>query len=80
MATTTRRERLEQARDALSEAIDACESKRDLPALVREYRATLAEIDALPIPQEVSDADEIAARRAARRSGSSGKTRSKRSV
>ena len=75
----TRRDRLEQARDALAEAIADCESKRDLPSLVREYRATMAELDALPVPHEVSDADEIAARRAARHAGPKGSARAKRS-
>ena len=79
MTAEDRRTRLETARDALAGAIDGCESMRDLPSLVREYRATLAELDGLPNQAEVSSADEIAARRAARRSGPKGQARAKRS-
>lgn len=75
----SRRERLEAARDRLAVAIDVVDSMRDLPSLVREYRATLAEIDGLPSTAEVSDADEIAARRAARRAGAKDSSRPKRS-
>lgn len=75
----TRRDRLETDRDALEAAIAGCESLRDLPSLIREHRAVLAELDALPNQAEVSSADEIAARRASRRSGSSRPSRAKRS-
>lgn len=78
MSDQTRRERLETARDRLASAIDAVESMRDLAPLVREYRATMAEIDGLPSTAEVSNADEIAARRAARRSGAKSPARAKR--
>ncbi len=37
--------RLIDTRDRLQAAIAACKSPRDLPALSREYRMTLAEID-----------------------------------
>jgi hypothetical protein len=50
-----------------------------LAPLLREYRAILAELDALPTTAEVSDADEIAARRAARRTGAASTSRAKRS-
>jgi len=75
MSEPTRRERLEAARDALALAIEACESNRDLPSLVREYRATMEDLAELPEAREVSAADEIAKRRAARRSSSQGKAR-----
>ena len=64
-----RRTRLEEARDVLAGAIRACESNRDLAPLVREYRQTMADLDALPNEAEVSAADEIAQRRAHRRAG-----------
>src|SRR5690242_19255253 len=71
----SRRSRLERARDHLSTAIETCESMRDLPSLIREYRAVLEEIESIPDRAEVSAADEIAKRRAARRAGSSTPTR-----
>ncbi len=71
----SRRERLEVARDALGAAIESCESMRDLPSLVREYRATMADLAELPNPQEVSAADEIAKRRATRRANTPSKAR-----
>ncbi len=37
--------RLIALRDKLSEAIDECDSKRDLAALARQYRETLKEIE-----------------------------------
>ena len=44
-----RLKRLVEARDLLAQAIKACESNRDLAALLfAEYSQTLAEIDALP--------------------------------
>jgi len=36
--------RLVEVRDALAQAIADCESKRDLAALSREYRAVMAEL------------------------------------
>ena len=59
--------RLESVRDSLGVAIETCESKRDLPALAREYRAVMAEIEKLTPDAKAGDPlDEIAARRAAR--------------
>lgn len=37
--------RLVALRDKLSNAIDECDSKRDLAALARQYRETLKEIE-----------------------------------
>lgn len=61
--------RLVAVRDALETAIAVCESKRDLAALSREYRAVLAELETLA-PQEEKRSggvDEIGRRRAAKR-------------
>lgn len=56
-------------RDRLAEWIEDAPVDRKA-ALVAQYRATLAEIDELAPPEQKGDAvDEIAARRAARRSG-----------
>ena len=63
----SRTDRLAVPRDALSLAIEECESKRDLPPLIREYRAVMAEIESLTPSAKVGDPiDEVAARRAAR--------------
>jgi hypothetical protein len=61
--------RLVAVRDALERAIAECESKRDLAPLSREYRAVMAEIEALQPAQErrKNGVDEIARRRTARR-------------
>lgn len=61
------RTRLEAARDRLADAIEVCESLRDLPSLVREYRAVLDSLDSMPDAKEVDPVDEIANRRAKRR-------------
>lgn len=67
----TRAARLITVRDQLAAAITECDSKRDLAALSREYRAVLTELDALqPVQKEVTrGVDEIGRRRAARRAG-----------
>ncbi len=67
----TRAARLIAVRDQLAAAIAECDSKRDLAALSREYRAVLAELDALQPVQEKRSrgVDEIGRRRAARRAG-----------
>lgn len=64
----SRLDRLTVARDALAAAIAECDSKRDLPSLVREYRATMAEVDELgKVEAKVSDPiDDLASRRTAR--------------
>jgi len=61
--------RLVAVRDALATAIAECESKRDLAALSREYRAVLAELESLAPQKEKQSrgVDEIGRRRAARR-------------
>lgn len=67
-------------RNTLARSIDECESMRDLAALSRQMTDVLAQIDAVAPPEQKGDAvDEIAARRAARRSGSAtGAGRTKR--
>lgn len=72
-ATSSKRiQRLEVDREALELAIATCESNRDLPALIREHRAVMAEIEQIaPAQTEVDELDEIAARRASRGSSTS---------
>lgn len=61
---------LERVRDTLAEAIDGAVNRGDgtVAQLVAQYRATLADIDALKrtAPTEVSELDRIRARREAR--------------
>lgn len=73
-----RRERLENARDLLLESMRSVDPDKVAP-LAKEYRLLLAELDSLPDEAQVSDADEIAARRAARRAGAPRPPRAKRS-
>ena len=85
MATTSnppsRLDRLNELRDTISASIAECESMRDLAALSREYRAVMTEIDRLKPAEKKGDAvDEIAQRRATRRSSSTpSSARAKRS-
>lgn len=59
--------RLTAARDKLAAAIEDCESARELPGLVREYRLCLAEIAGLGVGDEVGDVvDQLAKRRGAK--------------
>jgi hypothetical protein len=68
--TTDRLTRLTALRSAQEAAISAGPPLREFTALSAEYRRTLAEIDELTPKEAVGDSiDEIAARRAARRSG-----------
>ena len=50
-----RLERLVSLRDKLENAIDECDSKRDLAALSRQYRETLKEIEEI---EGVSDGED----------------------
>lgn len=62
-------------RDTIAVSIENCESLRDLASLSREYRAVMAELADLAPPEKKGDAiDEIAQRRAARRSTSTKST------
>ena len=57
-------------RDAIADDLDECESMRDRAALYLRLTDVLARIDALEPDEQKGDAvDEIAERRAARRSG-----------
>lgn len=58
--------RLTEARDKLAAAITDCESARELPGLVREYRLVLAEIAGLDGGEENDVIDQLAKRRAAK--------------
>ncbi len=58
--------RLHYTRDLLAAALDDCESARDLPALSREYRITLAELDGLTSDEDISVVDQLAQRRRAK--------------
>lgn len=59
--------RLTSARDKLAAAIEDCDSARELPGLIREYRLVLAEIAGLGVGEEVGDVvDQLAKRRKAK--------------
>lgn len=64
-------EQLKMLRLILAEAIDDCDSKRDLAALSNRYLGVVERIGILESqkPAQESKADEIAARRAAKRKG-----------
>jgi hypothetical protein len=66
-----RRTILESLLDQLKGAVPAADLK-ELPALSRELRQTLAELDALPDAKATAPADEIARRRDERRRKASG--------
>jgi hypothetical protein len=58
---------LELLRDRLAQAIDDCDNPRDIPGLALRFTDVMSQIDDLPQRRDTSKADEIAARRAARR-------------
>jgi hypothetical protein len=67
VVTDDQRVRLERLRDQLTAAIESC-SENMLPQLAGQLRATLADLAALPAPEDkVSITDELKQRRAARR-------------
>lgn len=66
-------------RDRLARSIDVCDSMRDLATLSEKLSNILSAIAELPEGREASAADEIAARRATRRSGTKRPARSERS-
>lgn len=76
-----RLEALCDLRDLLARQIQACDSLRDLASLSGRFQSVLAEIAELePKKAEGDGVDEIAARRAARRtSAGKGSSRAKRS-
>lgn len=51
----TRLDQLKQLSRILANAIDICESMRDMAALSRQYRETLREIDALENGEDAND-------------------------
>lgn len=63
-------------RDYLARQLDECDSKRDVAALSARLADVLDRIAAIPNNAEVSAADEVAKRRAARRASASGAARS----
>jgi len=80
-AAGDRLQTLRDLRDLLAQQIQSCDSLRDLSSLSGRLQAVLAEIaDLEPKKAEGDGVDEIAARRAARRSSpTKGSTRAKRS-
>lgn len=78
--TGDRLKTLHDLRDLLAVQIEGCESLRDLAALSGRFQSVLAEIDELTPKEATGDGiDEIAKRRAARRSGpAKGKARADR--
>jgi hypothetical protein len=64
---TDRLAALETLRDRLAQEIDRCDNPRDIPGLALRYTDVMAQIDDMPQARSTSKADEIAARRTARR-------------
>lgn len=62
-------------RDFLARQLDECDSMRDAASLTARLADVLERIEAIPGEAEVSAADEIARRRASRRSSSAGPAR-----
>lgn len=65
--TNNRLATLHAIRDKLAFAVDNCSEDRDIAALTLRLTDVLSQIDAMPTSEQVSPADEIAKRRAARR-------------
>lgn len=63
------RKRLEALRDALTAAMEGA-GPRDLAPIAGQLRRVLADLSALPDVTEVSDVDDLAAKRARRRAAS----------
>lgn len=68
---TTRVDRLTTDRDYLESAMPEA-SARELPALIREHRAVMKELEQLAAPVKGSIRDQLAAKRAAREAGAPG--------
>lgn len=66
----TRRQVLEALRDGLAAAFDNADAMM-LPAIAKQLRETMAELDALPVGKDESASDDLAARARARRSAAS---------
>lgn len=69
-ASGDRRATLEALRDLLAAQLQNAD--REIPALAKQLRDTLAELDGLPDAKEVSRVDELNARRSARRAKATG--------
>jgi hypothetical protein len=65
-AELTQRARLAALRDRLADQITSAD-ERALPALSREYRAVLADLEALPSESSTATVDQLKERRAERR-------------
>lgn len=65
-----RRAALESLRDLLARHLEIAD--RDVPALARQLREVMAELDSLPNPQETSKVDELNRKRTARRAKAAG--------
>ncbi|MBX7433481.1 hypothetical protein JDV09_15375 [Mycobacterium sp. Y57] len=73
-------ESLRALRDRLADELDECSSSRDVAALSARLADVLEQIEKIPTTEQVSKADEIAERRAARRgAGSANPARAPRS-
>ena len=77
-ATPTRRDDLEAARDTLRGLLAGADESR-APALSKELRAVLAELDAMPVVGSGSKQDELKARRHARLAEAAARERSAKS-
>lgn len=73
------RERLEKLRDLQLACLNALAAEPDkVASLSREYRATLAELDALPSAMKRTTLDDLKAKREARKSNTSDPARTAR--
>lgn len=72
LSSVVRLEALDALRLHLATAVESCESNRDLAALAGRLQSVLAEIAELKSEGMVSVVDDVAARRAARRSAAQG--------
>lgn len=64
------RRQMEAIRDRLTLEIEGCDSPRDLAPLTRQLVEVVTQLAALPSSIEESEADQVAARRRARRANS----------
>lgn len=64
------RRELAAIRDFLIDAIEDCTSPRELAPLTRQLAEVVIQLHEIPEPANVSDADQVAARRRARRANS----------
>ena len=67
MKSNDHRRQLEAIRDKLTIEIEHCESARDLAPLTRQLAEVVTQLADLPSPSGESEADQVAAKRRARR-------------